>query len=159
MANVFTSFATSQNSASTDSSAAPNLKQSGGNLHFLQVAKTGYTAATADPLYLCRLPKGARLIPQLCSVDYGDPGDACTGSIGYFTTADTPVVVDVDAFGTALALGSAAGRKAFSEAGTIGVDFLTPVTFTTDVWIVVTWTTVTSGVSHTQNWNIAYTLG
>ena len=159
MANVFTTFATAQNSASTDSSAAPNLKQAGGNLHFLQVTKTGYTAATADPLYLCRLPKGARLIPQLCSVDYGDPGAACTGSIGYFTTADTPVVVDVDAFGTDLALGSAAGRKFFSEATTIGVDFLNPVTFTTDVWIVVTWTTVTSGVSHTQNWNLAYTLG
>jgi hypothetical protein len=126
----------------------------------LQVTKTGYTAATADPLYLARLPKGARLIPQLCSVDYGAPAStACTGSIGYFTTADTPVVVDVDAFGTALALGSAAGRKFLSEAGTIGVDFLTPVTFTTDVWIVVTWTTVTGASSHTQNWNLAYTLG
>jgi hypothetical protein len=91
-------------------------------------------------------------------VDYGDPGAACTGSIGYFTTADTPVVVDVDAFGTDLALGSAAGRKFFSEA-TIGVDFLNPVTFTTDVWIVVTWTTVTTAVSHQQTWNLAYTLG
>ena len=107
MANVFTTFASSQNSAggsTGDASAAPNLKAAGGNLHFLQVTKTGYTAATADPLYLCRLPRGARLIPQLCSVDYGDPGDACTGSIGYFTTADTPVVVDVDAFGSDVGL-------------------------------------------------------
>lgn len=160
MANVFTTFASDQNDARTNQAEAPNLKQSGGNLHFIQVKKTAYTAATADPLYLVRLPKGSRLIPQLCSVDYGDPGDACTGSIGYFTAqVDTPVVVDVDAFGTALALGNAAGRKFFSEAGTIGVDFLTPVTFTTDVWIVVTWTTVTSGASHTQTWNLAYTLG
>ena len=158
MANVFSDFATSQLAAVSDMSQAPNLKQYGGNLHFVQVRKTSYTAATADPLYLIRLPKGARLIPQLCSVDYGDPGDACTGSIGYFTDAETPVVVDVDAFGTALALGNAAGRKFFSEAGTIGVDFLTPVSFDQDVWIVVTWTTVTSGVSHTETWNLAYTL-
>lgn len=158
MANVFSDLATLQLAAVTDLSQAPNLKSYGGNLHFAQVRKTAYTAATADPLYLMRLPKGARLVPSLCSVDYGDPGDACTGSIGYFTDADTPVVVDVDAFGTALALGNAAGRKTFSEAGTIGVDFLTPVSFTQDVWIVVTWTTVTSGASHTQTWNLAYTL-
>jgi hypothetical protein len=158
MANVFSNLATAQNTAVTNGADRPSLPTYGGTLHFAQVQKTAYTAATADPLYLMRLPKGARLIPQLCSVDYGDPGDACTGSIGYFTTAETPVVVDVDAFGTALALGSAAGRKEFSEAGTKGVDFLTPVTFTTDVWIVVTWTTVTSGVSHAQNWNLAYTL-
>ena len=158
MANVFSDFATSQLAAVSDMSQAPNLKQYGGNLHFVQVRKTSYTADTAVPLYLIRLPKGSRLIPQHCSVDYGDPGDACTGSIGYFTDAETPVVVDVDAFGTALALGNAAGRKFFSEAGTIGVDFLTPVSFDQDVWIVVTWTTVTSGVSHTQTWNLAYTL-
>lgn len=158
MANVFSDFATSQLAAVSDMSQAPNLKQYGGNLHFVQVRKTSYTAETAVPLYLIRLPKGSRLIPQLCSVDYGDPGDACTGSIGYFTDAETPVVVDVDAFGTALALGNAAGRKFFSEAGTIGVDFLTPVSFDQDVWIVVTWTTVTSGVSHTETWNLAYTL-
>lgn len=158
MANVFSDFATLQLAAVSDISQAPNSKQYGGNVQWRQVRKPDYTAATADPLFLIRLPKGSRLCPQLCSVDYGDPGDACTGSIGYFTDADTPVVVDVDAFGTALALGSAAGRKEFSEAGTKGVDFLTPVTFDQDVWIVVTWTTVTSGVSHTQCWNLAYTL-
>lgn len=158
MANVFSDFATLQLAAVSDVSQAPNLKQYGGNLKFVQVRKTSYTAATADPLYLIRLPKGARLIPQLCSVDYGDPGDACTGSIGYFTDADTPVVVDVDAFGTDLALGGSAGRKLFSEAGTKGVNFLTPATFDQDVWIVVTWGTVTNGVSHTQTWNLAYTL-
>jgi hypothetical protein len=158
MANVFSDFGTLQLAAVSDISQAPNLKSYGGNLKFVQVRKTSYTAATADPLYLVRLPKGARLIPQLCSVDYGDPGDALTGSIGYFTDAETPVVVDVDAFGTALALGSAAGRKFFSEAGTIGVDFLTPVSFAADVWIVVTWTTATVAVSHTQTWNLAYEL-
>jgi len=158
MANVFSDFGTLQLAAVTDMSQAPNLKSYGGNLKFVQVRKTGYTAATADPLYLIRLPKGARLIPQLCSVDYGDPGDALTGSIGYFTDAETPVVVDNNAFGTALALGSAAGRKFFSEAGTIGINFLTPASFTQDVWIVVTWTTATVPVSHTQTWNLAYEL-
>jgi hypothetical protein len=158
MANVFSDFATLQASAVADMSTAPNLKSYGGNLHFVQVRKTGYTAATADPLFLIRLPKGARLIPQLCSVDYGDPGDACVLSIGTFTTAATPVVIDVDAYGTALDLGSAAGRKSFSEAGTKGVDFLAPASFTQDTWIVATFTTVTTGVSHTETWNLAYTL-
>lgn len=159
MSNVFTDFATLQNAARTDMSQGPNLRQAGGNLHFLNVTKTAYTAATADPLYIARLPKGAILVPSLCSVDYGDPGDALTGNIGYFTAqVDTPVVVDVDAFGTALALGGAAGRKNFTEAGTAGVALLTPIQFTTDVWIVATWTTATTAVSHTQTWHLAYTL-
>ena len=67
-------------------------------------------------------------------------------------------MIDVDAYGTALDLGSAAGRKLFSEAGTKGVDFLTPSSFTADTWIVATFTTVTTGVSHTETWNLAYTL-
>lgn len=158
MANVFSDFATLQNSAMLDQSAAPNRKQYGGNLHVLQVAKTSYTGATADPLYLARLPKGARLIPQLCSVDYGDPGDALTGKIGLFTDADTPAAIDDDAFGSGLALGNAAGRKAFTEAGTVGANILTPATLDQDAWLVVTWTTATSAVSHTQVWTIAYTL-
>jgi hypothetical protein len=157
MANVYTTFATDQLAARTDGSERPTLPLNGGNLHFLQVTKT-FVAATADPLYLARLPKGARLIPQLCSVDYEDPGAACVASIGYFTSADTPVVVDVDAFGTALDLGAAAGRKSFSEAGTIGVNFLTPVTFDADAWIVVTFTTTTTAISHKETWNLAYTL-
>jgi hypothetical protein len=159
MANVFTPFATAQNSASSDASAAPNLRLNGGNLHLIQIPITAYTAATADPLYIYRLPKGARIIPQLCQVDYGDPGDALTGSIGLFTTDATPVVIDVDAFGSALALGNAAGRKAFSEAGTKGDNFLTPLSLSQDSWLVATWTTATVPVPHAQNWTIAYTLG
>lgn len=156
MANVYTSFGTSQLSALSDFSASPNVKQAGGNLHFIEVIKSSYTAATADPLYLVRLPKGARVIPSLCSIDYGDPGDACTGKIGHIYDDGTG---DDDAYGASLALGNAAGRKAFSEASTKGAAFTDPVTLTDDAWIYATWTTVTSAVSHQQTWHIAYTLG
>jgi hypothetical protein len=159
MANVFTDYATSQNTANTNGADRPTLSDYGGKVYHIDVRKTAYTAATADPLYLALLPKGARLLPDLCSVDHGDPGDACTGKIGYFTNDATPTAIDDDYFGASLALGNAAGRKTFSEAGTKGDAFLTPVTFTEDSWVVVTWTTVTSGASHTQCWHIAYTLG
>ena len=158
MASVYTDLATAQLAGRTSLGDAPNLKQYGGTVRHLDVVKSSYTAATADPLYLVRLPKGARLLADLCSVDYGDPGDALTGKIGYFTAGDTPAAVDDDYFGASLALGNAAGRKGFSEASTKGDAFLTPITFSTDVWIVVTWTTATVAVSHTQTWHIAYSL-
>jgi len=158
MANVFTDYATAQLAAVSDISQAPNLRSYGGNLKVIQVTKSAYTGATADPLFLVRLPKGARLIPQLCSVDYGDPGDALTGKIGTFTDAATPEAIDDDVYGAGLALGSAAGRKAFTEAGTVGAGILTSAALTQDAWIVVTWTTATSAASHTQVWTLAYTL-
>lgn len=150
---VYTSFATSQLAALSDMSEAPNLKQAGGTLRIVEVSKTAYTAATADPLYLVRLPKGARVIPQLCSVDHGDPGDACTGTVGYIYDDGTG---DADAYATALALGGSAGSEPFSS--TAGAASLTPVTLTDDAWVYVTWGTVTNGASHTQTWHIAYTL-
>jgi hypothetical protein len=154
MASVYTTFAASQLSAQTDSSAAPNLKQAGGNLHCVEVTKTAYTAATADPLYLVRLPKGARVIPQLCVVDHGDPGDACTGTVGYIYDDTTG---DADGYSTGIALGGSAGSESF--AATAGAASLTPVTLTDSAWVYVTWGTVTNGASHTQTWHIVYTLG
>jgi hypothetical protein len=159
MANVFSDFGTLQLAAVSDMSQAPNARSYGGNLKVLQVSRTAYTAATADPLFLVRLPKGARLIPQLCSVDYGDPGDALTGKIGTFTDAATPAAIDDDVFGSGLALGNAAGRKNFTEAGTVGAGILTPANLDQDAWLVVTWTTATVPVSHTQVWTIVYDLG
>lgn len=153
MALVYTSFATSQLAALSDISEAPNLKQSGGTLRVVEVSKTAYTAATADPLYLVRLPKGARVIPQLCSVDHGDPGDACTGTVGYIYDDATG---DADGYSTGIALGGSAGSEPFSS--TAGAASLTPVTLTDDAWVYVTWGTVTNGASHTQTWHIAYTL-
>lgn len=153
MAIVYTTFGASQNSALEDYGVAPNLKKAGGTLHVVEVTKTGYTAATADPLYLVRLPKGARVIPQLCSVDHGDPGDACTGTVGYIYDDGTG---DADGYATAIALGNAAGSEPFST--TAGAASLTPVTLADDAWVYVTWSTVTNGVSHTQTWHIAYTL-
>lgn len=155
MPNTYTDLGALQLSAISDMSTAPNLKAYGGTVRYAEVTKSAYTAATADPLYLIRLPKGAKLIPSLCSVDYGTPGSACTGKIGHIYDDGTG---DDDAYGAALALGSSAGRKLLSEAGTKGVAFTDPVTFADDAWIYVTWTTVTSGASHTQTWHIAYTL-
>lgn len=154
MANVYTTFASSQYDALSDMSQAPNLRQAGGNLHLIQVTKTSYTAATADPLYLVRLPKGARVIPHLCMVDHGDPGDACTGDVGYIYDDGTG---DADGYANDIALGNAAGYESFSAYA--GAAAITPVTLTDDAWIYVTWGTVTNGASHTQTWTIAYTLG
>lgn len=153
MANVYTTFADSQLDALDDYSVAPNLKQAGGTLRVVEVTKTSYTAATADPLYLVRLPKGARVIPQLCSVDHGDPGDACTGTVGYIYDDGTG---DADGYATAIALGGSAGSEPLST--TAGAASLTPVTLADDAWVYVTWGTVTNGASHTQTWHIAYTL-
>ena len=153
MANVYTTYAASQLAALSDSSQAPNAKQAGGSLHCVEVTKTAYTAATADPLYLVRLPKGARVIPQLCVVDHGDPGDACTGTVGYIYDDETG---DADGYSTGLTLGGSAGFESF--ASTAGAASLTPVTLTDDAWVYVTWGTVTNGASHTQTWHIVYTL-
>jgi len=153
MALVYTSFGTLQLAALDDISQAPNIKQAGGTLRMVEVSKTGYTAATADPLYLVRLPKGARVIPQLCSVDHGDPGDACTGTVGYIYDDGTG---DADGYATAIALGGSAGFEPFST--TAGAASLTPVTLADDAWVYVTWGTVTNGASHTQTWHIAYSL-
>ena len=158
MANVFTDLGTAQLAGLTNGADRPSLPSYGGKVHHLDVSKT-FTPATADPLYLALLPKGARLLANLCGVDYEDPGAACVCNIGYFTNDSTPVVVDVDYFGTALDLGSTAGTKRFSEAGTRGVGLLTPVVFTEDTWIVVTFTTTTTAISGKQTWHLAYTLG
>ena len=97
MATVYTTFAQSQVDAALNGADRPTLPSNGGNLHCVNVSKTGYTAATADPLYLVKLPKGARVIPQLCSVDHGDPGDACTGTVGYIYDDGTG---DADGYAT-----------------------------------------------------------
>lgn len=157
MANVYTDFATSQLAALTDMSQAPNLRRYGGNVHRLDVSITT-NPATNTPVYLARLPKGARLLPDLCSVDYADPTSttgAVTGKVGHIYDDATG---DDDAYGAALALGDAAGRKGFSEAGTKGAAFTSPVSFTDDAWIYVTWTTVTNGQSFASVWHLAYTL-
>jgi len=158
MANLFSTLATAQNTATTNGADRPSLPSYGGKLTQLDIAITA-TAATADPLYLLRLPKGARLLADQCSVDYEDPGTSVVCHIGDFTTASTPVVIDVDRYATSLDLGSAAGRKEFSEAGTKGVAFLTPYVTTADTWIVVTFSSVGAGVSAAYNFHLVYTLG
>lgn len=155
MANVYTDLATDQLAAQSDYSQAPNQKLYGGTIRCLDVKKTSYTAATADPLYLVRLPKGARVFPHLSSIDHGDAGDACTGTVGYIYDDATG---DADGICGSLALGGSAGNQQLSKATTGGAVLLTPVTLTADAWIYVTWGTVTNGVSHSQTWHIAYSL-
>lgn len=149
MANYYTTYATSQNSALTDQSAAPNFRQAGGSVVHVDVTVALTALTTSDVLYLYKLPAGARLLPNLCSVDYGDPGDALTGNVG--DEADT------DRYAASLAFGNAAGRKEFSE--NKGAAFLTPFTQTGASWLTFTPTTVTSFAAHTQTWHLAYTLG
>lgn len=158
MANLFSTIATAQNSATTNGADRPSLPSFGGKITHLDIPITA-TAATADPIYLVRLPKGARLLPNLCSVDYEDPGTSVVCHIGDFTTASTPVAIDNDRYATSLDLGSAAGRKRFDEAGTKGVAFLTPYVATADTWIVVTFSSVGAGVSAAYDFHLAYTLG
>src|SRR5688572_18338285 len=118
MANKYTDLATGQLAAETDFSEAPNLRSYGGDVRYVDVKIAVTALTTSDVIYLAKLPKGARVIPALCSVDYGDPGDALTGKLGD--------EVDDDRYGAALALGGSAGRKGFSEAGTKGDAFTTP---------------------------------
>lgn len=160
MANVFTPFAQAELNARTDQSQAPNLKQQGGKVFELDVPITGYTGATTDPLFICRLPAGARLLASRCSVTFTAPSStAFTVNLGYYTAnTDTPTVVTGNAFATGLVMGTAAGHLLMSAAGTQGAALLTPFQFTTDVWIVMTPTTVTGPLSHSETWHITYTL-
>ena len=155
MANVYTTFATDQLAALTDGSERPTLPLNGGNLHTVQVTRTAYTPATADPLYLVRLPKGARIIPNGCSVDYTDPatsGGAVTGDVGYIYDDGTGAAA---AYADNIALGEAAGSKQFH--GFPGTANTAPVTLTAPAWVYVTWGTITNVSSQTQVWTITYT--
>jgi hypothetical protein len=151
MASLYTDLATAQLAAESDYSEAPNLRSYGGDLRYVHVEVALTALTTSDTLYLAKLPKGARLVPELSSVDYGDPGDACTGKVGDEN--------DDDRYGAALALGNAAGRKGLAEAGTKGDAFHNPYKFTEELWVTFIPTTVTSFAAHTQTWHLAYTLG
>ena len=155
MANVYTTFATDQLAALTDGSERPTLPLNGGNVHTVQVTKTALTGATADPLYLVRLPKGARVIQNGCSVDHGAASStALTGKVGYIYDDASG---SSDAYATGLALGTTAGAKQFhAYPGTANT---APVTLTAPAWVYVTWTTATGPSSHTETWTITYTLG
>ena len=151
MATYYTDYGTAQHAALKDGSKSPTVRVFGGDVRYLDVKITVLAGiTTSDAIKLARLPKGARLVPALCSVDHADPGDAFTCKIG-----DS---ADDDRYGAGLALGNAAGRKAFSEATTKGDAFLNPYVFTGEDWVTVVPTTVTSAVEHVQVWHLAYAL-
>jgi hypothetical protein len=163
MATIYSTFAASQLAARTDFSQAPNIKQSGGILHNLDVTVplTTANAITANPVFLARLPAGARLNAFNISVDFSTAPatTALTGKIGYYTAdTDAPVAVDDACFGAALAMGTSGARVLASAAGTAGTAWAVPITFPFDVWIVVTWTTSTAPLPHNQTWHLPYTL-
>jgi hypothetical protein len=154
MANVYTTFATDQLAALTDGSERPTLPLNGGNVHTVQVTRTAYTPANADPLYLVRLPKGARVIANGCSVDHGIASStSLTGDVGYIYDDGTG---SANAYANDISLGTAAGAKQFH--GAVGSANTAPVTLAAPAWIYVTWT-ASGAASHTQLWTITYTLG
>ena len=157
MAQYSTDLATAQAAAFTDLSQAANLKQFGGRVFYLDVKISALTPAANDTLYLVRIPKNARLIPELCSVDYTAPSTtAATCSIGHIYDDGSGSSTSI---ASALALGTAAGRKNITDSGTLGGVFTTPIQFTDDAWLYLTWTTVTGGSSHNETWHLAYTNG
>jgi len=158
MANVYTTFATEQLAALSDGSERPTLPLNGGNVHTVQVTRayTANQAATADPLYLVRLPKGARVIRNACCVDHEatGTGNALTGNVGYIYDDGTG---DADAYALNLALGATAGTKQFHSYNTTA--YTAPVTLAAPAWVYVTWGTATTPGAHAQTWTISYTLG
>jgi hypothetical protein len=158
MANVYTTFATEQLAALSDGSERPTLPLNGGNVHTIQVTKTSLTAATADPVYLVRLPKGARVLASNCSVDFGSVGASgtLTGKVGYIYDDASG---SSDAYASGLTLAYSANPSVKQLHGNVGTGGLTPVTFTAPAWVYVTWTSLpTSPAAHTQVWTISYTL-
>lgn len=152
MTTLSTDYATAQAAAINDQSKSPNLGDYGGDVKHIDVKITvPATFAVDDVVRLARLPAGARIIPALCSVDHGDPGDALTLKLGD--------ELDDDRYGSGIALGNAAGRKTPVDASTKGAAFLTPHKLSSPSWIQYVITTATSGAEHVQNWRIAYTLG
>ena len=167
MANVYTTFATEQLAALSDGSERPTLPLNGGNVHTVQVTRGAtsstsntYTAATADPLYLVRLPKGARVIANSCAVDFTSPGTGgnLTGNVGYIYDDGTGSAA---AYASGLQLAGAATQVNAAKQfhGNIGTGGVAPVTLTAPAWVYVTWTaTATGPVAHTETWTITYTL-
>jgi hypothetical protein len=159
MANVYTTFATEQLAATLDGSERPTETLSGGSVNTIQVTRTyaASQAATADPLFLVRLPKGARVIRNACCVDHEATGtsNALTGNVGYIYDDGTG---DADAYALNLALGATAGTKQFHAYNTTA--YTAPVTLAAPAWVYVTWGTVThtTPTAHTQTWTISYTL-
>ena len=124
MADIYTPLANAQNSGTLQGRANGDLLT--GNVRWAQCSytTTGSTAA-GDKLFLCKLPKGAVVIPGLSFIDTEDCGTDINITIG-----DDIPVEDVDKYSTAISLATA-GRVAFVP----GVAGPNPAPLTQEAWI------------------------
>lgn len=132
MADIYSVIGTAQNSANWEDKR--DGREISGQVFYSQCHYTT-TASTdaADVLYLVRLPKGATVVPALCTLTQEDPGTDVDFTVGYIGV-DTPATyVDADAFSTAITSDSA-GRLVFIP----GVGGANPITFTQDAWVTAT---------------------
>jgi len=106
MATFRTALITAQIAALTNLAAKANSPQSGRDL---KVARVRYplagteTNATSDIIEVLKLPPGAIVLPELCSITCDDPGTTLTGTLGFKDATET---TDPDAFSSAMTLSS-----------------------------------------------------
>lgn len=123
MATVYTTLGTAQASELVRDRA--DGKVLSGEVRFAQgsFTTTGTTAA-GDVLNICKLPKGAVVIPGLSFIDTEDCGTDINITIG------DDIAPDADKYSTAISLATA-GRIAFVS----GVAGPNPVALTQEAWV------------------------
>lgn len=151
MATFYSDIATNQQSSSNfEDRPSGDLAASDLRIATCLVTLAG-TEAADDLINLVRLPKGARVITQLCSCEAENPGTALVIDIG-----DDDTTADDDRYVDGLTL-SAGGHFAFSAGGTVAVAELNPHELESQCWLqakVKTATTITA--SQTIRFVIAY---
>lgn len=136
MASVYTDLAQAQYDTLTQFNLAERAEIGtfGGDLKF-RVAN--YTLVgdedTSDIIHIFHAPRGAFVLPHLCSVFGADPGEALTLKVGHEDNDDAYVT----------GLDAASGLALFSGA-TAGVEYRAPVILTEPKWIIATPTTATT---------------
>ena len=138
MANFYSDIATAQNNALTKFG---DHNQDGGLVSGeLRTARATYellgTEAATDFIYLCKLPKGARVRPDLCRIVCADPGTTLVVNIGD--------LADADRYASAVDI-SAGGSFAFDELTTAPLaDYQVGDTAADTGWIVLDPTSVST---------------
>jgi hypothetical protein len=146
MANLYTDLANVQTpAAGADTwSREPGILSSGVILHreATYTLTAGTDEAADDLIYICKIPAGCRVRPDLCKIVAEDPGTAFNiATIGVEAVDGTTTLNDVDQVSTAIDI-SAGG--AFDLAYAAQVDGLTGVTATKDMWLIATLGTITA---------------
>ncbi len=106
MATFKTALVTAQIAALTNLAAKANSSEAARDL---KVARVRYplvgteTNVTSDVIDVIKLPPGAIVLPELCSVTCDDPGTTLTGTLGFKDASETE---DLDSFSSAMTLSS-----------------------------------------------------